>query len=79
MITLEEFTRLIEAEFEDIESNSLSPDMNYREIPDFSSMHALILIALIDNEFDILLNGQDLKSTVTIRELYILVSNRINT
>ncbi len=79
MITLEEFTRLIETEFEDVQPDSISPDMHYREILDFSSMNALVLIALIDNEFDILLNGQDLKSTTTIRELYTLVENRINT
>lgn len=78
MISVKEFTRLIEKEFEDIEPSSLSPETNYRDIPDFSSMHALIIIALIDNEFDVLLSGQDLKSTQTINDLYNLVKDKLD-
>jgi acyl carrier protein len=78
MITVEEFTRLIEKEFDDIEVNTLHPNINYRDIPDFSSMHALIIIALIDNHFDVLFSGQDLKSTQTINDLYQLVLSKMN-
>lgn len=76
-MTLNEFIKLLEDEFEDVEPGLLSGEMNYREIPDFSSMHALILIALVDSEFDVLLNGEDLKSVNTIEELFNLVQSRI--
>ncbi len=77
VMTVVEFTRLLEKEFEDIEEGTLIPSMNYREIPEFSSMHALILIALIDSEFDVLLNGEDLRSVNTIEELFNLVTERL--
>lgn len=77
VMTVVEFTRLLEKEFEDIEEGTLIPSMNYREIPEFSSMHALILIALIDSEFDVLLNGEDLRSVNTIEELFNLVTKRL--
>lgn len=77
VMTVVEFTRLLEKEFEDIEEGTLLPSMNYREIPEFSSMHALILIALIDSEFDVLLNGEDLRSVNTIDELFNLVTKRL--
>jgi acyl carrier protein len=76
MVTLEEFTRLLEKEFDDIEPNSLSPQTNYRNIPNFSSMHALIIIAFIDNKFDILLSGEELKNTEAIEDLYNLVKSK---
>jgi acyl carrier protein len=76
-MTVNEFIKLLENEFEDVEPGMLSTDMNYRDIPDFSSMHALILIALVDSEFDVLLNGEDLKSVNTIEELFNLVQSRI--
>lgn len=76
-MTVNDFTRLLENEFEDLEPGSLSASMNYRDIPEFSSMHALILIALVDSEFDVLLNGEDLKSVNTIEELFNLVQSRI--
>ncbi len=77
MIEITEFTRLLEEEFEDITPGTLSPQTNYREIPNFSSMHALIIIAFIDNQFDVLLKGQDLKEADTIADLYRVVKERM--
>lgn len=68
-----EFVRKLENEFEELEKGTLSPEMNIKDIPDFSSMHALILIAFVDSEFDIILTGDDLKSVQTIQELYDLI------
>jgi acyl carrier protein len=78
MINVEEFTRLLEQEFDDMEPNSLTPDTSYRDMPDFSSMHALIIIAFIDNQFDVLLTGQELKNTITVKDLYNLVLQKVN-
>jgi acyl carrier protein len=75
-MTVEEFTRRLEMEFEDLEPGTLIPEMNYRDIPEFSSMHALILIAFIDSEYDVLLNGEDLKSVNTISELFYLIQTK---
>jgi acyl carrier protein len=78
MINLDEFTRLLEQEFDDMEPNSLMPETSYRDMPDFSSMHALIIIAFIDNQFDVLLTGQELKNTITVKDLYDLVVTKVN-
>lgn len=78
MIDENEFVRLLENEFEDVDEGSLKPDSSYREIPNFSSMYALIIIAFIDNEFDVLLTGEDLRSAETIADLYAIVQNKLN-
>jgi acyl carrier protein len=41
-------------------------------------MHALILIALIDNNYDILLTGEELKNALTIQDLYDVILKRKN-
>lgn len=76
MINIEEFTRLLEMEFDDIEPNTLNPKTSYRNIPNFSSMYALIIIAFIDNEFEVLLTGEDLRNAETIEDLYNLICLR---
>ncbi len=78
MISIEEFIVLLEEEFEDLNKGFLKPDSKYRDIPNFSSMHALVLIALVDNKFDVLLNGADLKSTESVLELYNLIQSKLN-
>ncbi|MBW6484098.1 MAG: acyl carrier protein [Vicingaceae bacterium] len=72
------FVKKIENEFDELEKGTLTPQTNYREIENWSSMHALIIIALIDSEFDVLLNGDDLKETQTIQDLFNLVQSKTN-
>jgi acyl carrier protein len=72
-MNIEEFTQKLEAEFEEVEPGTLTPDTNYKSIKGWSSMHALIIIAFVDAQFDTILNGADLKSASTIRDLYNIV------
>lgn len=78
MEEISEFIKKIENEFEELEKGTLTPHTNYREIEDWSSMHALIIIALIDSEYDVLLKGDDLKETKTIQDLFNLVQSKLN-
>lgn len=75
-MTLEEFTINLEKEFDGVEPGTLNPDTNYREIKNWSSIYALIVVAFVDLNFDVILNTKDLKETNTIRELYELVKKR---
>jgi acyl carrier protein len=76
-MTLEAFTKALEEEFEEITPGTISPDSNYREIEGWSSMHALIVIAFVDNHYDIILSAADLKQTSTIKDLYNIVQQRV--
>lgn len=75
-MTLHEFTINLEKEFEDLEPGTLTPDTNYRDIKNWSSIYALIVVAFIDLNFDIILNANDLKETNTVKELYELVKSK---
>ncbi len=75
-MTLEEFTINLEKEFEDLEPGTLTPDTNYRDIKNWSSIYALIVVAFIDLNFDIILNANDLKGANTVKELYELVKSK---
>ena len=73
---INEFTQKLEIELEGIDPGSLRPDTVYRSLKNWSSMHALIIIAFIDLNFDITLNAQDLKNTQTVNDLYDLVQKK---
>jgi len=75
-MTLEEFTVNLEKEFEGIEPGTFTPDTNYRDVKAWSSIYALIVVAFVDLNFNVILNSQDLKNTNTIRELYELVKSK---
>jgi acyl carrier protein len=69
-MNIEEFTRGLEAEFEEVQPGTIVPDTVFRNIKGWSSMHALIIIAFVDTNYNVLLNGSDIKSAQTIRDLY---------
>lgn len=73
---LNEFVCKVEAEIEDLKSGSLTADKDYREIEQWSSMYALILIAMIDTEYGVTLTGEDLKQSKTVRDLYEIVKSK---
>ncbi|MBI3520951.1 MAG: acyl carrier protein [Bacteroidetes bacterium] len=75
-MSLEEFTKNLEQELEEIEPGTLTPETNYRDLKSWSSMYALIIIAFVDYHFNIQLNGNELKSTETVKDLYELVKQK---
>jgi acyl carrier protein len=70
------FIKKIEAEIEGVTPGTITPDLNFRDLPEWSSMHALILIALAETEYDVSISGQDLRGCTTIQDIYNIVSTR---
>tara|TARA_X000000368_G_C22624368_1_gene533687 strand:- start:149 stop:385 length:237 start_codon:yes stop_codon:yes gene_type:complete len=73
---IEVFLGKIKAEFnEDYEIGDLGLDDNIKNMDWWSSMHALVIIALIDTEYDVMLEPSQMKSANTVRELFTLINN----
>ncbi len=73
---IKEFIEKLEVEFEELEPGTLKEETDFRELEEWSSMHALIIIALIDTEYEVVINGDDLSKINTVRELFDLVKAR---
>ncbi len=78
MIDVHEFISLLEKEFDDLSPGTLTPNTNYRDIPNWSSMHALIIIAFADAHFNVELTATELKNTQTIQDLYNVIQSKMN-
>lgn len=77
-MNINDFIKKIENEIDELKSGSLLPETKFRSIPEWSSMHALILIALADTEYGVTLTGEDLRNCITIKDLYMIISSRNN-
>ena len=76
MISIDEFVSKLEKEFDDVPPGTLKANTNYKQMEQWTSMHALIIIAFIDSEFDIIFKSDDLKNTETISDLYKLIAEK---
>lgn len=75
-MSVENFISRIEEEFEDIEVGYLNTNSVFKDVLGWSSINALIMITLIDSEYEVTINADDLKKTETIGDLYQLIKNR---
>lgn len=63
---IEKFAEAIEVE----NVESLTPETEFRELEEWSSLAALSLIAMFDEEYDITVNGNAIREAETIEDLY---------
>ena len=75
-MTLNEFIKKFAEEFDDTPMSDFTADTKYRQLDEWSSLSGLSIISMIDEEFDKQITGADLRSVLTIEELYNLVKSK---
>lgn len=73
---LNEFVNLFAEQFDDTPAESFKNDTNYKSLDEWSSLVALSVISMIDEEFEKRVTGADIRSCNTIEELYNLVQSK---
>ena len=72
---LVDFIEKFAEQFDDVEQ--LSSTTKFRELDGYTSLVALLIITMIDEEYDVTVTGDDMKQQATIGDLYNLVSSRL--
>ena len=75
-MTLNEFIKKFAEEFDETPMSDFTADTKYRQLDEWSSLSGLSIISMIDKEFDKQITGADLRSVLTIEELYNLVKSK---
>ena len=64
-------------QFEETDSNVFTPDTEFRELDEWSSLIALSIMAMVVAEYDVSLKAEEMRQTKTIQELFDLVSSKL--
>lgn len=70
---IESFSTILE----DTDPSTISGSTEFRSLEEWSSLFALSLIAMVDEEYQVKIKGDDIKSAVTIEDLYGVVKSRL--
>lgn len=73
---IKEFIEYFADELDETTVDELTPDTEYKKIPEWSSLVALSIIAMVEDNYDKEITGDDLRSTNTIQDLFNLVDNK---
>jgi acyl carrier protein len=62
--------------FENCKPEDLTPSTKFRDIEGWSSIIALSVLAMIDEEYGIIIKGNDIINSSTIEDLFQIVKSR---
>ncbi len=65
-------------QFEDTDASVFTAETKYRDLDEWSSLIALSILAMVDEEYDVQLKGEEMRATNTIQELYDLVASKLD-
>lgn len=75
-MNIKDFVSNFELQFDDVEEGTMTSNIIYKNIPEWSSLTALLIIAMVDSEYDVTLTGDSIRNTTTIQELFDIVASK---
>lgn len=70
------FVQQFAGQFEDTDITLFLPETQYKSLEEWSSLMALTIIAMVDEEYDVKVKGDDIRESSTIKELFEIVKSR---
>ena len=70
MKTLDEFVELFAEQFDDTDASEIKAETVFKDLDEWSSLIALSVIAMVDEEYDITIKGDDIRNSNTVEDLF---------
>ncbi|MCF8253144.1 MAG: acyl carrier protein [Bacteroidia bacterium] len=72
------FQALIASELMVLEANKISAQTQFRLLPNWSSLNALLLISKVNEIYGVFISSADLASLTTLEDLYELIAKNLD-
>lgn len=73
---IKEFIENFAEQFEDTDASEIKAETVFKELDEWSSLIALSVIAMVDEEYDVALKGDDIRNSNTVEDLFNVVKSR---
>ena len=67
---LNEFISNFADQFDDTDSSEIKAETVFKELDEWSSLIALSVIAMVDEEYDVTIKGDDIRNSNTVEDLF---------
>lgn len=74
---LNDFVTKFAEQFDDTDASLFTPQTHFREIDEWSSLIALSIIAMVDEEYDVTLKGDDIRNSDTVEDVFNAVKAKL--
>lgn len=70
---LKKFVENFADQFDETDASELNEETKFKELDEWSSLVALSVISMVDDEYDVAIKGDDIRKAETILDLYKIV------
>ena len=74
---INEFIQNVADQFDDTPVDSFTAETVFHDLDEYSSIIALSIIAMIDEEYGVSMTGNEMKAAVTIQDLFNTVQSKL--
>lgn len=74
---LQDFVQKFAEQFDETDVSAFTPETRFRDIDEWSSLIALSIIAMVDEEYDVTLKGDDIRSANTVEDIFNAVKAKL--
>jgi len=74
---LKTFIENFASQFDETDASEFQADTKFKQLEEWSSLLALSIIAMVDEEYDVKIKGDDIRNSQTIEDLFNIVKQRM--
>ena len=74
---LNKFIANFAEQFDETDASEITATTVFHDLDEYSSLIALSIIAMVDEEYDVQLKGDDMRSAVTVEDLFNIVKSKV--
>ena len=74
---IKEFIENFANQFDDTDASEFKAETVFKELDEWSSLIALSVIAMVDEEYDVTIKGDDIRNSNTIEDLFNVVAAKV--
>ena len=75
---IKEFIENFVEQFDEVAATEVTPETRHHEMDEWSSMVALSVMAMIDEEYDVQIKADEMRNSQTIQELFDIVKSYLD-
>lgn len=73
---IKEFIENFADQFDEIDATEIKPETVFKDLQEWSSLVALSVIAMVDEEYDVNIGAKEIMGADTIQDLFNLIESR---
>ncbi|MCX6231379.1 MAG: acyl carrier protein [Bacteroidetes bacterium] len=73
---IKDFINHFADQFDETDKSEFNPETEFKTLDEWSSLIALSVIAMVDEEYSVKLKGEDIRNSNTISDLYNVIASK---